>query len=242
MLKPYGLVDSDFIISEEEGRHRTKTLQKQLLDIRKEKVLELQQRDEMIAHLKDQLQDMKTKTALERKYVTSCSELQIYQGAKLNSCKENELENEIKQLQEKLELERRNHNEMESYLKEEQLVLGEKLEAWMERYERDMEDKQHELTTRKNNRTSSLAHLQELAKKYRESEQAVIEDRVEKEALRREREKEEMEWAAAIKVQSWWRGCMVRQGLGPYKTGKKPKAKESKKAKDSKKAKKKKKK
>ena len=35
----------------------------------------------------------------------------------------------------------------------------------MERYERDMEDKQHELNTLRNNKANNLAHLQELAKR-----------------------------------------------------------------------------
>ncbi|KAJ8368106.1 hypothetical protein SKAU_G00081340 [Synaphobranchus kaupii] len=225
----------DFIIREEEGRRKTKTLQRQLLDIRKEKVLDLQRRDEMIAHLKDQLQETKARTDLEMTYVTKNSELQLYQEQKLNSVKDKDLEAEIKRLHEKLEEERRSRIEMERFLKDDQLALGEKLEMWMERYEKDIEEKQQELTTLKNNRASNLARLQELAKQYRESEQVVIADRLEKENLRREREKEEMEWTAAIKVQSWWRGAMVRQGLGPYKKAKKPKAKESKKGKKKKK-------
>ncbi|CAB1348459.1 unnamed protein product, partial [Coregonus sp. 'balchen'] len=159
---------------EEEGRRRTKALQRQLLDIRKEKSLELQRREEMTAHLKDQLQEMKAKTGLERKYVKSSAELLL--------------------LQERLEEERRVHMEMETFLKEHQTSLGEKLE-------------------------------------YRDSEQVVIEDRLEKEARRRQLEMEHMERDAATKIQSWWRGTLVRRGLGPFKKGKKPKSKEGKKGK-----------
>lgn len=43
--------------------------------------------------------------------------------------------------------------------------LGEKLEYWMERYEKDMEDKQQELNALKNAKASNLAQLQDLAKK-----------------------------------------------------------------------------
>ena len=50
---------------EEEGRKRVKSLQKALVEVRKEKEIELQQRNEMIAHLKDQLQEMKAKTNME---------------------------------------------------------------------------------------------------------------------------------------------------------------------------------
>ncbi|XP_070997938.1 dynein regulatory complex protein 9 isoform X2 [Oncorhynchus clarkii lewisi] len=211
----------DIIIREEGGRRKTKALQRQLLDIRKEKTLELQRREEMTAHLKDQLQEMKAKTGLERKYVKSSAELLVYQGQKINTHSEKQLEDEIRQ--ERLEEERRVHMEMETFLKEHQTSLGEKLEVWMERYERDMEDKQQELNSLRNNKANNLSGLQELAKKYRDSEQVVIEDRMEKEALRRKLEKEHMERDAATKIQSWWRGTLVRRGLGPYKKGKKPK-------------------
>jgi len=40
------------ICREENGRKRVKTLQKQLQDIKKEKEKEIQERNEMIAHLK----------------------------------------------------------------------------------------------------------------------------------------------------------------------------------------------
>ncbi|XP_045580271.1 dynein regulatory complex protein 9 isoform X2 [Salmo salar] len=216
---------------EEGGRQRTKALQRQLLDIRKEKTLELQRREEMTAHLKDQLQEMKAKTGLERKYVKSSAELLVYQGQKINTHSEKQLEDEIRLQQERLEEERRVHMEMETFLKEHQTSLGEKLEVWMERYERDMEDKQQELNSLRNNKANNLSQLQELAKKYRDSEQVVIEDRMEKEALRRKLEKEHMERDAATKIQSWWRGTLVRRGLGPYKKGKKPKSKEGKKGK-----------
>ncbi|KAM6970114.1 dynein regulatory complex protein 9 [Aplochiton taeniatus] len=224
----------DIIIREEEGRHRLKALQRQLIDIRKERTLELQQREEMTAHLKDQLQEMKAKAGLERKYVKSSAELLVYQGQKLNAHTEKELEDQISLLQLRMEEERRVHLETETFLKELQTRLGEKLEVWMERYERDIEDKQHELNNTRNNKANNLTRLQELAKKYRESEQVVIEDRREKENLRKQLEKEQMERDAATKIQAWWRGTMVRRGMGPFKKGKKPKGKEGKKGKKNK--------
>ncbi|XP_076848566.1 dynein regulatory complex protein 9 isoform X2 [Brachyhypopomus gauderio] len=221
----------DIIIREEESRLRAKALQKQLLDIRKEKTLELQRREETTAHLKDQLQEMEVKTSLERKYVKSVSELLVYQGQKLNTRQEKELADEIKMLEDKLEEKRRVHTEVESFLKEQQTSLVDKLEYWVECYEKDTENKQHEYNSLRTNKNNNLAQLQELAKKYRESEQVIIEDRLQKEALQRQMEREQLEKNAATKVQSWWRGTMVRKGLGPYKKAKKPKAKERKKGK-----------
>ncbi|XP_066565173.1 dynein regulatory complex protein 9 [Amia ocellicauda] len=225
----------DIIVREEEGRHRVRALQRQLVDIRQEKELELQRREEMIAHLKDQLQEMKAKTGLEGKYVKNSAELQLYQGNKINTHSENELQASIQHVQDKIDKETRVHIEVESFLKENQNRLEEKLEMWMERYERDTEAKQQELNLLKSTKANNLTHLQELAKKYRECEQLVIEDRVEKETARRLREQEATESSAAVKIQSWWRGTLVRRGLGPFKKGKKGKAKGKEKGKKKKK-------
>ena len=48
-----------FLISREEaGRKKVKSLQRQLTEVRKEKEVELQQRNEMIAHLKVKFLDL----------------------------------------------------------------------------------------------------------------------------------------------------------------------------------------
>ncbi|KAL4647041.1 IQ domain-containing protein G isoform X2 [Arapaima gigas] len=230
----------DLIHREEEGRIKMKTLQRQLMDIRKEKALELQKRDEMIAHLKDQLQEMKARTCLEKKYVKNSSELLMYQGQKFNAHKEKQLEDEIKHLHDKIEEEKQVHAEIENFLKENQTQLVQKLEMWMERYETETDIKQKELNSLKTNKANNLAYFQELSKTYRENEQVVITDRLEKEEQRRLQEKEEMERKAIVKIQAWWRGTCVRHGLGPYSKGTKgPKGGKGGKEKKSKKEKKK---
>jgi kinesin family protein 6/9 len=44
------------VYREEDGRKRMKQLQKKVADVKEEKIVEMEQRNEMIAHLKDQLQ------------------------------------------------------------------------------------------------------------------------------------------------------------------------------------------
>ncbi|XP_041120287.1 dynein regulatory complex protein 9-like [Polyodon spathula] len=213
----------NIIVSEEEGRRRMKALQRQLQDIRKEKELELQRRNEMIAHLKDQLQEMKAKTGLEEKYMKKSCELQVTQGQKICGEHEHKHLDDIQRLKDKLDEETRSHLEIENFLKHHQTELEEKLEFWMEKYDKDIDAKQHELTMLKTAKANDLARLQELAKQYRECEQVVMEDRVEKENERKRRGQEELEYKSCTKIQAWWRGIMVRKCLGPYKTGKKGK-------------------
>ncbi|KAF4091849.1 hypothetical protein AMELA_G00041950 [Ameiurus melas] len=213
------------ITSEEEDRLRIKTLQEQLHVTRRDTTLQIQERDKMAAYLEDQLQEQKMKKSLQEKYMNDSTELFVYQGQKLNSHIEKQLEDEIEMLKKKLAEEEKAHGELEAFLKNNQTSLEENLEYWMERYDTDTEDKQRELNTVKTNMSNTRAQLQDLAKKYRECEQVIIEDRQEKERLRKQLEKEQLERKAAIKIQSFWRGTLVRKGLGPFKKGKKSKQK-----------------
>lgn len=64
--------------------------------MKREKETEVQARNEMIAHLKDQLQEMKAKTNMEGKYVKKCSEVSVAQTQKKCTMKERELSKDIK--------------------------------------------------------------------------------------------------------------------------------------------------
>ncbi|KAM4627681.1 dynein regulatory complex protein 9 [Polymixia lowei] len=279
------------VIREQEGRRKSTTLQRQLVDIRRETSLEVQRREELTAHLKDQVQEMMVKTSLKRQYITNSTDLQLYQTNKLNNQAEKSLDQQIKMLHARLEEERRVHQKTDSFLKEqltmescvqspiqpgggyrgseevvwsglreevvwsagsEEVVwcglrgqrrgcglvwvfrggvsvvvcpqlLGERLEVLMEGYEHAVEGKQQELCSLRSTKAHNLGLLQDLARKYRESEQVVMDDRMEKENLRRQLEREQIERNAVTKVQAWWRGCLVRRGLGPFKKGKKAK-------------------
>ncbi|XP_066566511.1 dynein regulatory complex protein 9-like isoform X2 [Amia ocellicauda] len=226
----------DIIVREEEGRHRVRALQAQLVDIHQEYELELQREDEMIALAKDQLLEMKAKAGLEGKYMKNSAELQVYQDNKIITHTENELQASVQHVQDKIDEVTRVQTEMEKLLKEQQQIrVIEELEMCVECYERDTEDKQQEINLTKSSKTRNLTSIQGLAQQYREGEQLVIEDHVEKETARRLREQEATESSAAVKIQSWWRGTLVRRGLGPFKKGKKGKAKGKEKGKKKKK-------
>lgn len=73
-----------------------KALQKQLVDVRREKEVELQHRNEMIAHLKDQLQEMKAKTSMEGKYIKKVAEVSVAQAQKKCGLTEKQMRDDIK--------------------------------------------------------------------------------------------------------------------------------------------------
>ncbi|VCX42165.1 unnamed protein product, partial [Gulo gulo] len=67
---------------EEKGKKQIRSLQKQLLNVKRERQAEVQSRNEYIAHLRDQLQEMKAKTNMENRYMKKNTELQISQTQK----------------------------------------------------------------------------------------------------------------------------------------------------------------
>nr|XP_013015632.1 IQ domain-containing protein G isoform X1 [Cavia porcellus] len=247
----------DIIAREESGRKMIKTLQKQLINVKKERQAEVQSRNEYIAHLKDQLQEMKAKTNLENHYMKRNTELQVAQTQRKCNRTEELLLEEIEKLRMKTEEENRIHVEIEMFLKKEQQVLTvqlnlalnsvrprlafnslrssclsllrvlgsqrlqEKLEFWMEKFDKDTEMKQNKLNALKATKASDLAHLQDLAKTIREYEQVIIEDRIEKEKTRKKIKQDVLELKSAIKLQAWWRGTVVRKEIGGFKMPKK---------------------
>ncbi|XP_066890486.1 dynein regulatory complex protein 9 isoform X4 [Kogia breviceps] len=188
----------NIIAREKNGRKKIKSLQKQLLNVKRERQSEVQSRHEYIAHLKHQLQEVKAKTNMENRYMKRNTELQVSQTQKKCSKTEELLLEEIEKLEEKLEF-------------------------WMEKFDKDTEMKQNELNALKAAKASDLAHLQELAKTIREYEHIIIEDRIEKEKTREKTEQDHLELKSSIKLQAWWRGTVVRKEIGGFKMPKKDK-------------------
>ncbi len=71
--------------------------------------------------------------------------------------------------------------------------------------------------------------MAELTEKYAEYEKVVEDDRQRKARQARVAKQAVLELAAAIRVQAWWRGMLVRHKLGPFKPKKADKGKKKKK-------------
>lgn len=207
----------DVIAREEKGRKQIISLQKQLINVKKEWQFEVQSQNEYIANLKDQLQEMKAKSNLENRYMKTNTELQIAQTQRKCNRTEEVLLEEIEKLRMKTEEEARIHMDIEMFLRKQQQKLEERLEFWMEKYDKDTEMKQNELNALKATKASDLAHLQDLAKTIRECEQVIIEDRIEKEKSKNKIEQDLLELKSVIKLQAWWRGTMIRREIGGFK-------------------------
>ncbi|NXT86003.1 DRC9 protein, partial [Zapornia atra] len=206
----------DILIRKEEGEKEIKSLEKQLQDVKKETEIELQNRDSMIAYLKDELQEMKTKTNRESCCMKKSTDFQVHQTQKKCRNAETLLEEEIKKLRSKTEEEIRVHTEIESSLRQHHKKVEEKLEYWVDKYENDTDAKDEELDALKASKAHNMETLQSLAEECQTFEETIISDRAEKAAKRRELEQDALELKSILKLQAWWRGTMVRRHLGPY--------------------------
>ncbi|XP_050990500.1 dynein regulatory complex protein 9-like [Labeo rohita] len=98
-----------------------------------------------------------------------------------------------------------------------------------------MNTKKQEITELQTKRNVIQERIQELSMKCKHMEEVIIEDRMTKERLRAQLEKEQREGDAATRIQAWWRGILVRRGLRSPKKADKSKSKAGKKAKKGKK-------
>jgi len=213
----------EIIKREQESRQIIKDLQKSLVDIKIEKEVEIQKRNELIAHLKDRLQELKAKTNMEAKYVKKSTDNSVAQTKKKCDLSEVELKQQIENVQEQIDEENRCNAELESYLKGAIGKMKQLTEHWNEKSEKETAQKQIDLDKLKASRAKDLERYQALAKTFSEYEKVAVADRLDKDQEKKRLEQERFELLASIKIQAWWRSQMLRHNLGPNKKKKKGK-------------------
>ncbi|NWV15145.1 DRC9 protein, partial [Ptilonorhynchus violaceus] len=206
----------EILIREEKGKKEIKSLQKQLQDVKKQIEKDLQNRDKAIDRLKDKLQEKTAKLNTESYYMKKNTDLQVHLTQKMCSNAENALDKEIQNLKSKTDEEIQLHTETENFLMQECQKVEARLEYWKEKYEKDTNAKDEELDDLRALMAENLEMMQRFAKECLTFQVTIITDRSEKEARRKQKEQDALELKSALKVQSWWKGTMVRRFLGPY--------------------------
>ncbi|OXB75661.1 UNVERIFIED_CONTAM: hypothetical protein H355_001305 [Colinus virginianus] len=191
---------NDVLIREDEGKKEIKSLQKQLQDVKKETEIELQNRDNVIHYLKNELQEMEAKAAMQHRYMKKSTDLQVHQTQKKCSNAEDRLNKEVKDLKRKTDEEIRVHMEIENFLRHYYKKVKEKLEYWADKYENDTDAKDEELNALKASKAKNLEMLQRFASECWTFEETIIADRAQKEAERRKREQDALELKSILKT------------------------------------------
>ncbi|KAK7891718.1 hypothetical protein WMY93_023681 [Mugilogobius chulae] len=127
--------------------------------------------------------------------------------------REKMLEDQIKLVKEQIKRERRSHSVSIQFLQNQQEEMKQLRTSWEERTQIMREEKTQQLNDIRGKNILNLDRLMEMRRKFRVMEQVVKEDKEEQEKLQQEQDLIK----AATKIQAFWRGCMVRKGLGIHK-------------------------
>lgn len=219
----------EVIAKEKEVSAAVKKLQEDLANERQQHEAEVEERNEIIAKLKEELQEVRTKSAIETKYLQKESRARLQSLNRIYGQSTSDLDESIWRVRKQLEIEVRANKESEEFLKRKQQQLQHEIQTWMQKYDTDTEEMDRELEQLKASRAEDLVKLNDYTERYtkemeekaRREEEARI--RAEMEALRKQ-EEERNTWAAT-KVQALWRGYLARKAAsgGKGKKGKKGK-------------------
>ncbi|XP_072305102.1 dynein regulatory complex protein 9-like [Eucyclogobius newberryi] len=126
---------------------------------------------------------------------------------------------QIKLVEKQMEQERHTHDLSIKFLRKQQAEILQQRDLWEERTRRMNEEKTQEINDIQDKIVSTSERLTEMKRKYRVMEEVVKEDMKEQEELRRGHER----IVAATTIQAFWRGCMLRRGVGGNKKTEKEK-------------------
>ena len=200
-------------------------------DLANEKLLhaqEVEERNEIIAKLKEELVAVRTKSSIETKYLHKVARARGQSLNRAYGSKTSDLEQQIWHVKKELEIEVRANGETEEFLRKKQTQLTAEIQQWMQKYDEDIEEQEKILEQLKESRAADLIKLndyteresKELEEKARRDEAA----RMKAEADRLRRLEEEKNLWAATRVQALWRGYLQRKAAaGGGKKGKKGK-------------------
>ncbi|KAG5453473.1 Dynein regulatory complex protein 9 [Clonorchis sinensis] len=209
---------------EKESREKINALMADIEKSKKDGILLVERSKEMIANLKDQVQELKARSIMEGKYVARCSAVELDETEYQCQAREQQLAEEIKQVAVMRDQESRVASETQSFLRDRVGELNELSKYWQERSKKQVEELRHKLEVLRTSKSKDLVRLRELTNQYQEYEAVVLADRIAAEKTRQQQEQEELEQQAIMKIQNWWRCILVRHNLGlSKKRGKKKK-------------------
>ena len=223
----------EVIAKEKEVSASVKRLQ---IDLTTEKQMheqEVEERNEIIAKLKEELVAVRTKSSIETQYLHKVA---TARGQSLNrayNSQTSELEEQIWHVKKELEIEIGANRETEDFVKKKTQALMKEVQIWEERYQHDLESQDQALEALKEARAADLIKLNDYtereAKELEEKQRREEAERLKAQAERARRLEEERNLWAATKCQALWRGYQQRQAAaGGGKKGKKGKGKKKK--------------
>ena len=134
-----------------------------------------------------------------------------------------QLDATLEELRWKTEREQRAMNDARNFNEVKCRKLHESIEVWSRRYEEEKEELDHRIEEMKGNIAEVQSKYGTIRGGYEERQNFIETYRTEQKIREEKRQFEAKQRNAAITIQSWWRGTMVRKQLGPYRPKKKSK-------------------
>ncbi|EPZ34381.1 hypothetical protein O9G_000568 [Rozella allomycis CSF55] len=188
---------------------------------------ELHERNQVIQHLRDTIQEITVLTNAEQKYTRKEMKAREASFKQQYSEKESSLIDERQQLQKQIELEEKAHERIVEFLNQQKDDLENQIQIWMTKHEEDTEKKSMELESLKTQRAQDLEKFEQLVNTYEEYEKFVEEYKIQKKKEEEMRKVMEEQTRAALVLQRWYRK-RLQKAKSSAKTKKKKSAKKKK--------------
>ncbi|XP_072929512.1 dynein regulatory complex protein 9-like isoform X1 [Epargyreus clarus] len=207
------------VLAEAEARNRVlrRDLNRQLRHQRNHIKSVFYDTNAVIEKLRTAVEDTDLNTNIRRRYVENFQNARTEQHLQTIRDKETKPLQNIMHYKQKADQEQRIHMEVELLTNIAINETLEKVEHWMNKFDRDMESMDLKIQKKKNqyeDMIMKVKNLEEMIKEHAKEIKSWVTFKDEREAARLQREKMNK---AALAVQAWWRGLLVRNQLGPYK-------------------------
>lgn len=179
--------------------------------------------DDEIFRLTTECDDLNTKHAVENRIVERWEETRQEQCEAIFEHELHELTKRKTMNEKKSDGEMLAISELRSFYRMKCDKLEDSIASWQRRYEAEKKflDEQIQIAL---DVIEDVRSKYTLIRSWHEERERFIENyRLEQKRLEARRKHEARQWQAAIQIQAWWRGSMVRKQLGPYRPKKKSK-------------------
>ncbi|XP_055601509.1 dynein regulatory complex protein 9-like [Uranotaenia lowii] len=202
---------------------KLKALQAQLEGETRERKSTLKQLEDVIFDLESKAQDTRVENDVKSRLVQKWENTRHEQARIIIEGKENGLITTANETREKLGRELRLKSEIDVYINYCIEQIQEKISFWTDKYLREVKAFDRDIARHKEQIAEMKVKHEEMIILYKNRDKEIkicAEYRRERERMMAFADKQQR---SAIIIQAWWRGTMVRKGLGPFKKKKKSK-------------------
>nr|CAD7409845.1 unnamed protein product [Timema cristinae] len=155
--------DEDNLIYEERGNSaELNYLKNKIKEERLHRVAELRMREELIAKLKDDIQNIIVKSESKQKFVDRWESSRVEQKEMRLEQAERKLKEMDIKIKYREDMEMRVHSEVDTFLRQAVDKVEDQIQSWMVRYSREVEEKKVQLSVLKSRKQQDYRKLEEL--------------------------------------------------------------------------------